>query len=169
MGYWGYYVVGRSPRPLADCASLQAVRPELTLLEDRAADWQVWECPAAGEAAPRIGSMNRLARETCAPALFGYVLDSDCVVVEAAAPGSGAWTACLAPAAMAAHLGEDARVLEDYFLPPGDAARRAVAWAAEAGFTVPSAPLLEALTAVAEPSAETHFFRFLDLLGVVER
>ncbi len=82
--------------------------------------------------------MNALALETGAPALFGYVMNSECVVLEAAAPESGAWTTCLARSAMAGYVGagREGLTLEDYFLDPGDAAERAVRWAAEAGFDV---------------------------------
>jgi hypothetical protein len=166
MGYWGYYVVGRSERPLAELDAL-AVAPGMVLRTTAPDGWQVWEYPS-GEG--EVGSMNTLARETGAPALFGYVMDSDCVVVEAAAPESGAWTTCLARAAMAAgYLGEseDGLTVDDYFLEPSDAAERAVAWAAEAGHTVAAGPLLDVLTADADPLAENLLFRFLDQLGVV--
>jgi hypothetical protein len=56
---------------------------------------------------------------------------------------------------------------EDYFLEPGDAAGRAVAWAAEAGHTANRVELLDVLTATPEPLAENIFFRLLDRLGVV--
>lgn len=164
MGYWGYYVVGRSERPLGELTALAGVRDLLTLLDHRPGGWQVWECP--GDGAVDVGNMNTLAQETRAPALFGYVVGSECVVVEAAAPESGAWTACLARDTMAKFLGEDGLTVEDYFLEPHDAAERAVAWAAESGRTVRSAVLLDILTAAPEPSAEELFFRFLDRLGV---
>jgi hypothetical protein len=165
MGYWGYYVVGRSERPLAELDALGAAHgmvPRTTAPDG----WQVWEYPSGdGD----VGSMNALAQETGAPALFGYVMNSDCVVVEAAGPGSGAWTTCLARTAMAAHLGqsEEGLTVDDYFLEPPDAAARAVAWAAEAGHTVVAEPLLAVLTADADPLAENLLFRFLDRLGVV--
>jgi hypothetical protein len=113
--------------------------------------------------------MNVLAAQTGAPALFGYVMDSASVVVEAAAPESGAWTTCLARAAMAGYLdaGNEGLTLEDYFLQPRDAAERAVAWAAEAGHEVAAEPLVEVLTAEPDPLAENLFFRLLDRLGVV--
>ncbi|MFD6726665.1 hypothetical protein ACFWEZ_42290, partial [Streptomyces sp. NPDC060131] len=111
------------------------------------------------------------------------VMDSDCVVVEAAAPESGAWTTCLARTAMAGYLGaeRDGLTLEDYFLEPRDAAERAVAWAAEAGCAASPAELAGVLAddPAAEPDAggdgvlasgpvaENLFFRFLDRLGVV--
>ncbi|MEU8954084.1 hypothetical protein AB0C93_07255 [Streptomyces sp. NPDC048518] len=166
MGYWGYYVVGKSEQPLAELSAVAAVRGELSLLDRRSDGWQVWEVPG-GEGARDVGNMNALAEETGAPALFGYVMDSDCVVVEAAAPESGAWTTCLDRAAMAGYLGDAELTVEDYFLEPRDAARRAVAWAAESGRTVTAGPLFDVLNADAEPSAEELFFRFLDRLGVV--
>ena len=147
LGYWGYLIVGRSERPLAETDALRAVRSALTSREQRDDGWQVWEYPSGdGD----VGSMNTLALETGAPALFGYVMDSHCVVLEAAAPESGAWTTCLARGAMAGYLGAGqdtgdgdseeggALTLDDYFLEPGDAAERAVDWAAEAGHTVTS-------------------------------
>jgi hypothetical protein len=104
--------------------------------------------------------------------------------VEAAAPESGAWTACLARTAMAGYLGaeRDGLTLEDYFLEPRDAAERAVAWAAEAGCAANAAELARVLSddpavepdaggddgvLASGPVAENLFFRFLDRLGVV--
>lgn len=169
MGYWGYYVVGRSERPLPELDAL-AGAPGMVLLEATADGWQVWEYPSGdGD----IGSMNALAQETGAPALFGYIMDSDCVAVEAAAPDSGAWTTCLARGAMAGYLAageDDALGVDDYFLEPRDAAERAVAWAAEAGHSVTAEPLVAVLSDDPDPSeplAENLFFRFLDRLGVV--
>ncbi|MEU3734011.1 hypothetical protein AB0E81_32150 [Streptomyces sp. NPDC033538] len=191
MGYWGYFVVGRAERPLAELDALSGTT-DMTLRLSAPDGWQVWEFPGGdGD----VGNMNDLAGQTGAPALFGYVMDSDCVVVEAAAPESGAWTTCLARAAMAGYLGaeKDGLTLEDYFLEPRDAAERAVAWAAEAGRTANAGELAEVLSADpggasgpggdagaggdadpgadarpdAGPLAENLFFRFLDRLGVV--
>jgi hypothetical protein len=165
MGYWGYFVVGRSERPLGELDALSGAKGMEPRIE-APGGWQVWEYPSGdGE----VGNMNDLAAETGAPALFGYVMDSASVVVEAAAPDSGAWTTCLARAAMAGYLdaGNEGLTLEDYFLEPGDAAARAVAWAAEAGHETDPEPLLDVLTADADPLAENLFFRLLDRLGVV--
>jgi len=166
MGYWGYYVVARSERPLAELDALAGAKEGMELRAEASGGWQVWEYPSGdGE----VGNMNVLAAETGAPALFGYVMDSDCVVVEAAAPESGAWTTCLARAAMAGYLdaGNEGLTLEDYFLEPRDAAERAVAWAEEAGYGVETEPLVDVLTAEPDPLAENLFFRLLDRLGVV--
>ncbi|MFD8200696.1 hypothetical protein [Streptomyces sp. NPDC059701] len=179
MGYWGYFVVGRAERPLAELDAL-AGAPDMTLRVSAPEGWQVWEYPGGdGD----VGNMSDLAAQTGAPALFGYVMDSDCVVVEAAAPVSGAWTTCLVRAAMAAYLGaeNEGLTLEDYFLDPPDAAERAVAWAAEAGRTADAGELADVLTSGPgdgaalrpgsasgrAPVAEDLFFRFLDRLGVV--
>ncbi|WAX78327.1 hypothetical protein [Streptomyces sp. KMM 9044] len=179
MGYWGYFVVGRDERPLAERDALAGAR-DMTLRTSAPGGWQVWEYPSGDGA---VGNMNDLAGETGAPALFGYVMDSACVVVEAAAPESGAWATCLARSAMAGYLGapaadgtcgegaagtaQDGLTLEDYFLEPRDAAGRAVEWAAEAGHAVAVEELVEVLTADPDPVAETLFFRLLDRLGVV--
>ncbi|MFH0516782.1 hypothetical protein ACHBTE_06345 [Streptomyces sp. M41] len=180
MGYWGYFVVGRDERPLAELEALSGAEG-MTLRERAPGGWQVWEYPSGDGG---IGNMNALARETGAPALFGYVMDSASVVVEAAAPESGAWTTCLARSAMAGYLGagsgteqgsaegggaggDEGLTLEDYFLEPDDAAARAVAWAAEAGHRVNAESLIDVLTADADALAENLFFRLLDRLGVV--
>lgn len=165
MGYWGYLVVGRSERPLAGLDALSGAEG-MTLRTSAPDGWQVWDY-AGGDG--DVGSMNALAVQTGAPALFGYVMDSECAVLEAAAPESGAWTTCLVRPAMARYLGADREglTLEDYFLEPRDAAERAVAWAAEAGRTVDPGEVLDVLTADPEPLAENIFFRLLDRLGVV--
>ncbi|MFF8014313.1 hypothetical protein [Streptomyces sp. NPDC007929] len=166
MGYWGYFVVGRGERPLPELEALAAVREGLTRRASAPGGWQLWEYPSSdGD----IGNMNDLARETGAPALFGYVMNSECVVVEAAAPQSGAWTTCLARSAMAGYLGagREGLTLEDYFLEPGDAAGRAVRWAAEAGYEVNADAVADVLTSDPDPLAENLLFRFLDRLGVV--
>ncbi|GAA3792724.1 hypothetical protein ACFS5L_12330 [Streptomyces phyllanthi] len=170
MGYWGYYVVGRSEGPLAELDALAGARgmSPLTTADD---GWQVWEYPNQ-DGSGDVGSMHALARETGAPALFGYVMGGDCVVIEAAGPESGGWTTCLAREAMAGYLdgNDDGLTVEDYFLEPGDAAERAVAWAAEAGHTVAAERLADLLALEPDPSAplaENMFFQLLDRLGVV--
>ncbi|WP_217128232.1 hypothetical protein [Streptomyces sp. AC558_RSS880] len=166
MGYWGYFVVGRGERPLAELDTLAGAAGDMTLHTSAPGGWQVWEYPGGrGD----IGNMNDLARETGAPALFGYVMNSDCVVVEAASPESGAWTTCLARARMAGYLEgqQEGLTLEDYFLDPSDAAERAVFWAEEAGRTASAEDLAEVLTADPDPVAENLLFRLLDRLGVV--
>lgn len=170
MGYWGYYVVGRSERPLVELDALAGAEG-MSLLSTADDGWQVWEYTTQ-DGSGDVGSMHALARETGAPALFGYVMNSDCVAVEAAGPESGGWTTCLARGAMAGYLGgtEDGLTVEDYFLEPRDAAERAVAWAAEAGHTASAERLADLLAMEPDPSApvaENLLFQLLDRLGVV--
>ncbi|MER5459200.1 MULTISPECIES: hypothetical protein [unclassified Streptomyces] len=163
MGFSGYYVVGRSGRPLAEQGALAGVRANLALYQRRADGWQIWQHPKE----PDIGDMGALARSMGSPVLFGFVMDSDCVVVEAAAPDSGSWYACLAREAMAGYLDASGMVLDDLFLTAEDAVRRAAEWAAEAGTTMAAGPLKGVLCAKRpEPFAEELFFRFLDGLGI---
>jgi len=162
MGFWGYYVVGNGGRPLAELDALAPVRDGIALHEQRADGWQIWEASA-----PDVGSMGKLAQDSGAPALFGFVMDSACVAVEAAGPESGAWNACLAPEAMATFLATEGKEPDDLFLPSQDAAERAAAWALEAGRTpAPVKDLVRVLTAPADPSAELLFFRFIERLGL---
>ncbi|MCM1972618.1 MULTISPECIES: hypothetical protein [Streptomyces] len=164
MGYWGYYVVGRADRPLAELAALSGA-PGMTLRQETPGGWQIWEYPG-GEG--DVGNMLELAHQTGEPALFGYVMDSECAVIEAAGPESGAWAACIGREAMARRLGAGEDVsLDDYFLQPRDAAERAVAWAAEAGHTVTAEALLGVFDTDPDSLAENHFFQLLDGLGVV--
>ncbi|MFE9724722.1 hypothetical protein ACFYQ5_14315 [Streptomyces sp. NPDC005794] len=163
MGFWGCYLVGRSGEPLIGHPALRDARDRLTLREYRADGWQVWSHPTE----PSLGSMTALADAARAPVLLGFVMDGACVAVEASAPYSGSWYACLGRTPMAALLDRDGTALEDLFLPPEDAAARAVEWAAESGRGVLEGPLLELLRIERpEQSAEVLFFAFLDRLGV---
>ncbi|WP_433546056.1 hypothetical protein ACQPZG_13555 [Streptomyces sp. CA-294286] len=166
MGFWGYFVVGKSTGPLSGLEALSEVRDDLALYDERVGGWQVWERPSE----PEVGDMGALARGVCretgAPALFAFVMGSDCVVVEAAMPDGGSWFACLGREAMAGYLQADGLLLEDLFLSPQDAAEKGVAWAAEAGKAVELEPLVTVLSAEADPLAEELFGYFLDVLGL---
>ncbi|MEU9357866.1 hypothetical protein AB0D35_07090 [Streptomyces sp. NPDC048301] len=163
MGFWGLYMVGRSAEPLLDHPALRDARERLTLREYRAGGWQVWSHPVD----PPPGSMTALADAARSPFLLGCVMDGACVAVEAAAPYGGTWYACLGREPMADRLGGDGATLEDLFLPPEDAAARAVGWAAESGHGVLEGPLLELLRIERpEGSAEELFFAFLERLGI---
>ncbi|MFE4452104.1 hypothetical protein [Streptomyces sp. NPDC056796] len=163
MGFWGCYLVGRSGEPLIFHPALRDARERLTLREYRADGWQVWSHPTE----PPLGSMAALADAARAPVLLGFVMDGVCVAVEASAPRSGSWYACLGRAPMAARLDRDGTTADDLFLSPEDAAARAVLWAAESGRGVLEGPLLELLR-VERParSGEELFFAFLDRLGI---
>ncbi|SOD84264.1 hypothetical protein [Streptomyces sp. Ag109_G2-15] len=165
MGYWGYFAVAESASPLGGLACTRAI-PGLTLNRRLSGDWQVWEHPAE----PDIEADDlalALAEETGKPALVGFVMDSDCVVIEAADSTNGAWTACLSPKAMAGYLAEDGQQLEDWMLAPEQAAEHAVNWARLTGRQVAMAPLVEVFQKEADPFAEDLFFTLLGSLSLV--
>lgn len=45
MGYWGYFVVGRSERPLGELDALAGAEG-LSLRVEASGGWQVWEYPS---------------------------------------------------------------------------------------------------------------------------
>ncbi|GAA1356270.1 hypothetical protein [Streptomyces beijiangensis] len=168
MGFWGYYVVGRSDGSLDALDALADVRDGLVLHEERRDGWQVWRRPSDPDA--EAGDMGALARgvteETGLPALFAFVMGGECVVVEAAAPVGGSWFGCLGREAMARYLGADGLVVEDLFLGARDAAARAVEWACEAGTVAQEAALLAVLEEQVGLSATELLDTFLDRLGL---
>ncbi|MFJ8359752.1 hypothetical protein [Streptomyces sp. NPDC093984] len=131
-------------------------------------DWQLWEHPAE----PAIEADDfavALAEETGKPALVGFVMDSDCVVIEAADVAHGNWTACLSPEAMGRYLAEDGQRLEDWMLAPEQAAAHTAEWARLAGRAVATAPLVELFQREADPFAEDLFFTLLESLNLVRQ
>ena len=166
MGLWGSFILGRADRPLLALHALEQYGGRLKRCEERQGGWQVWLLsgePVLDDPKPLLAD---LTKETGAPALTGFVMDSDCVAVEALGRTGGLWRACLDRESMAAYLAEDGQQVDDWFLQPGDAAARAVGWAAEAGYAVAVEPLLEVLKDEADPFAEDLFFEFLTRLGL---
>jgi hypothetical protein len=162
MGYWGYFAVAESTSPLGDLSCTRAI-PDLTINRRLAGDWQVWEHP--GEPVIEADDLAlALAEETGNPALVGFVMDSDCVVIEAVDSSNGAWTACLNPKKMARYLAEDGQQLEDWMLAPDQAAEHAVNWARLTGRLVTRGPLVDLFQKEAEPFAEDLFFTLLETL-----
>lgn len=178
MGYWGYFVVGRAERPLAELEALSGAG-DMTLRQSAPDGWQVWEFPGGdGD----VGNMNDLAGQTGAPALFGYVMDSDCVVVEAARPRAGrgrpAWRAPPWPATWAPNgTGSPWRTTSwNPGTPPSapspgpprrDVPRAPPNWRGCCRTTRRGARRGGDRVLAPGPVAENLFFRFLDRLGVV--
>ena len=167
MGYWGYYIVAKSEGPLEELNSLSSVRARLELAEQFLSGWQAWEHPSEPEI-EEAELAAALAQETRAPSMIGYVMDSDCVVIEAASPASGTWRACLGPQLMASYLSESGDRLQDWFLSPEEAASRAARWAREAGHSVDSELLVETFRADVSPAAQRRFGEFLYQIGLQE-
>jgi hypothetical protein len=164
MGYWGYFIVAAWPSSLGE---LPCMRPIAGLTPDRKLgdEWQIWRSPAE----PPLEADELAAalfRETRRPALVGFVMDSDCLVIEASDPVNGTWTACLSPVNTAGYLVEDGKKLEDWVLSPEQAARCAVAWIGSAGRKVAKAPLVDLFQREADPVVEDIFFELIGLLGL---
>ena len=165
VGYWGYFVVAKTERPATGLVSLGDVRDRLGGFERVPVGWRVWEHP--GEPGIDAGPVVvQLAQEIQGPAMIGFVMDSDCVVIEAAGPASGSWTACLGPRLMDGYLSESGHRVEDWFLPPHEAAERLTTWAREAGLAS-AHPLPPALfRADVDPWAQDKFFDLLEETGL---
>jgi hypothetical protein len=165
MGYWGYFAVAECASPLGDLACTREI-PRLTLNRQLSGDWQVWEHLAEPVIEADDLALD-LAEETGKPTLVGFVMDSECVVIEAADGSNGNWTACLSPKAMARYLAEDGQQLEDWMLTAEQAAERAVNWARSAGRQVERDLLTEVFQKEADPFAEDLFFILLESLSLV--
>jgi hypothetical protein len=167
VGMWGSFVVCRSEQPLDDVTAIIERDDGLSGYWTGPSGWQVGEYPGSFIVDDAAQLLVDLVAETSAPALTGFVMDSDCVDIQAHASKSGSWRACLDRAAMASYLAEDGTSLADRFLAPADAAQRARQWAEEAGLSA-SPYRLEHLfgDAHADPLAEDLFFGLLTALGL---
>jgi hypothetical protein len=47
MGYWGYFVVGRGERPLAELDALAGAADAMVRRTSAPGGWQVWEYPSS--------------------------------------------------------------------------------------------------------------------------
>ena len=165
MGFWGSLVLCRPGGEFGELDAIASRDESVTEVGRPGGDWRIGQ----GEDATLIDDaeafLQDLVGESGAPALLGYVVDSDCVDVVALGTASGLWRSCLDRAAMQAYA-EDGP-LDDSILVPDAAAERAAAWAAEAGLQ----PDLVALRSVFsrtgdELLAEALFFQLVDALGV---
>lgn len=195
MGYWGTLIAVRSNGQ---------ERPALT---DRNAElrehdgarrgdgWQVYSLPDNVIFGESDGVLPQLVQESGAPVLAAYVADSDYGQLVGHSPLHGRWESWLD--AKTAFLFErdylvmkgmakaDAnrqaqQIVAAFGLPPGEAAKRAVQWAREAGYRVPVGPVRQILATNRPPGvsallrlprkryvvAEEAFFALLDNLGL---
>lgn len=167
MGFWGTLVVCKSAVPLIDVSAISERDEGLVWHQDRESGWQVGQYMSQDLFRDCKALLVELAAETQAPALAGFVLDSDAVELAGFSVENGYWKACLAREAMRNYC-EDADLDFDVEFPMADAAPRdAAAWAAAAGTT----PDIEALDTVfsadqADGHAEDLFFELLGFLGI---
>ncbi|WP_212764047.1 hypothetical protein [Streptomyces sp. I05A-00742] len=166
MGYWGYLLVGRRDRALAECPVLRGSRCHLRPARAFHGGWQLWLHPHQPELGDLDALVRALADETGAPALAASVMESDCAVVSGAGPGGAPWSACLGRRALAAYMAETGLALDELFPDPRSAAAHCSAWAAEAGYAADAAELAAVLAAEPVPRVENLFRDLLARLGI---
>ncbi|MFJ4693294.1 hypothetical protein [Streptomyces sp. NPDC088766] len=166
MGFWGSYVVCRSQTPLDGIHAVVERHDGIDEHEHRPGGWQIGRCPGPELADDGPALLAELADETGAPALTGFVLDSDTVFVEGFSAGGGHWRACLVREAAEAYCEDDEEDFDAEFPPPEAAAHAAAVWAREAGLLPDPSGLLEVFAVEDAFFAEELFFRLLDLLGI---
>ncbi|GAA4566316.1 hypothetical protein [Planotetraspora kaengkrachanensis] len=166
MGFWGSIVVARLDVPLTGLRALKGYDGHAKELERSADGWRIWELSVDDSLPDPEDLVVGVSEETGAPALVGFVMDSDCVAVAAFSRSARSWSACLAPNSMAAYLRPDDLKLSDLFLPPEEAAVLAVRWAADAGYRVSPVPIVELLNREGAPYAEHLFAEFIERVGI---
>jgi hypothetical protein len=156
--------------------------------------WQVYDLADHVLDGPR-GLLLELAAESASPVVGAYIADSDYGQVVGVDPSGEAWGAWLSPNTAFAFEREEltakgmpraeatrqARdVMARFGMSPAQAARHAVAWAAQAGYNVPARPIRQILRTGRPPGlsaqlrlpwkryvfAEDGFFDLLDSLGL---
>ncbi|XRQ08721.1 hypothetical protein ACN3XK_71535 [Actinomadura welshii] len=192
MGYWGTLIAtrteGRTPGALRgfEIRDHEGAR--------RGDGWQVHDAPDDFVTGSN-DLLPRLAAESGTPLLAAYIADSDYGWLLGVDPAGDQWRAWLdARTAYAFERdhrrmtgmpkadarGHARKMISGYGLPPGEAAKRAVQWAANAGHKVPASPVRQLLQTRRPPGisaafrvpwrryvfAEDMFFALLDNLGV---
>ena len=167
MGFSGSMVVCRTDASLDDVQAITERDDGLDRETQLGNRWRVGTYFGRFIVDDAEAMLRELAAETGAPALTGFVIDSDCVEIDALGPDSGYWRACLAREAMAGHLTTDGLRVDEEFPSPQDATTHALAWAGEAGLSADTDVLLDILRrGQADPLAEDLFFDFLHSLGL---
>ena len=137
-------MLARSTEPLGHLDAISSCDDDLVGWTDFDDHWKLvmTSGPAIAENAPAL--VAELFQATGEPALTGFVLDSDCIDVYGFGGRSGLWRACLNRESMAGYLAdESAGPLDATFPSAVEAARRAAAWALEAGLRPDEAGLVE--------------------------
>lgn len=166
MGFWGAYVVCRSETPLDDLQAVIERHDGVDEHEHRPGGWQIGRYPGPELADESPAMLAELAEEAGAPALTGFVLDSDTVFVEGCSSTGGHWRACLAREAAEGYCEDDDEDFDAEFPLPEPAAQAAATWAREAGLTPDPSGLLATFAEEDSDFAEELFFRLLDQLGI---
>jgi hypothetical protein len=138
MGFTGLLILARTPVPLTDLDPLAG--QDVEFLGRRDDQWQL--TAVDGHTRDTPGWAAALVEATTAPVLIAVVDDSDTALLLADSPGAHRWITVLNPPADSAGRAAvaDTRAMTAI-------TEQAVAWAAEAGQTVTTEHVLEALCA----------------------
>jgi hypothetical protein len=165
MGFWGSLVLCRPSGDLSEVEAIVSRDESVSEVAQPGGDWRIGQCEDTALIEDAEAFLRELVAESGAPAVLGYVLDSDCVDLVAMGAISGVWRSCLNREAMRAH--DEDYLLDESILHAEAAAERATQWAAEAGLQ----PNLPALLSVFSRTgdilfAESLFFELVDALGI---
>lgn len=166
MGYWGSLILVNHPQPLGETVAFADGR-RVELLQERAGDWRIWSLEGQGSLDEE--DLAELVEVTGGPVLVGFVMDSDCLVLEGRSKGRTTWRTCLDRTAMSAYMAEDGQSVAPWFLGVEEAADSAVAWARAAGLSPWPEVLADVLSKRSDPFVEDLFQEFLDALGIARR
>ena len=178
MGYWGTLIAARcgsrTPTALHERGGAEPW-PEA----ERGDGWKVFSVDdrMAGDlvVGEELDMLMAITLETSAPVLAAYIADSDYGWMSGSSPAGGAWQAWLGTRS-ASYFGQS----PEKMLRPAMAAKRAVAWAAEAGYRSSERPIRQILATARPPGisallrlpwkrytfVEDAYFVLLDHLGV---
>jgi hypothetical protein len=194
MGYWGTLITVRSGEEMP--AVLRDRHAHIRQHDGarRGAGWLVYD--VSGNVLGDDETLLRnLSADSAAPVVAAYIADSDYGQLIAASPSGERWGAWLAPRTAYAFERDHHRMdgtsrhvarrralgtIASFGSPPAEAARYAVRWAAEAGYSVPARPIRQLLRTARPPGfaaslwlpwkryvfAEDIYFDLLDCLGL---
>ncbi|MFI1394670.1 hypothetical protein [Streptomyces sp. NPDC020681] len=163
MGYWGSLILVNHPQPPSGTPAF-AGGQRVVLLQKRAGDWRMWSLEGQGSLDDE--DLAGLVETTGGPVLVGFVMDSNCIVLEGRTKDRATWRTCLDRTAMSAYMAESGQSVDEWFLGPEEAAENAVEWARAAGLTPLPEALAEVLSKRSDPFVEDLFQEFLDGLGI---
>lgn len=168
MGFWGSFVVCRAAVPLPELTAVADRSEGIEDLQSYPDGWQVGQYSGPELAHDATALLTEVAAETGAPALTGFVLDSDAIVVEAYSKPRGYWRACLVRQAMQGYCEDDGEDFHAVYLTPDQATTAALGWALDAGLT-PDPAAVHTVFQVEEVEmfAEGLFFDLLKALGIM--
>lgn len=166
MGFWGSLVLCRPSGHLSEVEAIASRDESVTETARPGGDWRIGQCEDTALIDDADAFLRDLVAESGAPALLGYVLDSDCVDLVAMGAVSGLWRSCLNREAMQSYAQD--QVLDESILRPEAAAERAALWAADAGLQPDLPAVLSVFSRAGDDVlfAESLFFDLVNALGV---